>query len=98
MSAISDYLTKQKAFNDRNAAAVDSIVKSTEGLTGDVASLNATIKQLQDSAGAVTPEDQALLDQATTQGEAVSAKLEAVTAALATLDESTPPTVPSPTV
>ncbi len=53
MSAISDFATKQNAFNDRQSAAVD-------GLIGDVKTLNDKIEALQNSAGQITPEDQAL--------------------------------------
>ncbi len=96
MSAISDFAAKQKAFNDRQAAAIDSLVTSTEGLTGDVKALNDKITELQNSPGAITPEDQALLDDLQTQGEATAAKVEGVATALSALDSQTPPVVPTP--
>lgn len=80
MSAISEFSTKQKAFNERMDAAVT-------GLSGDVQSLNDKITELQNSAGAVTPEDQALLDDLQARGDAILAKLEA-------LDALTPPVPP----
>ncbi len=95
MSQFSDYLTKQKAFNERDDKATSAISASIDNITHDVAGLNATIKQLQDSAGAVTPEDQALIDQLQTQGDAVASKLETASTALQALDESTPPTAPA---
>lgn len=81
MSAISDFAAKQNAFNDRIDAAVT-------GLQGDVDALNKTIQDLQNSAGTVTPEDQASLDALQARGEVIAAKLEA-------LDALTPPTPPS---
>lgn len=95
MSAISEFAAKQKAFNDRQAASVDAAVVSLTGLTGDVAELNRKIEELQNSSGGVTPEDQALIDDLQTQGEAVAAKAEALATALKALDDSTPPAVPS---
>lgn len=94
MSAISDFAAKQKAFNERQAKAVDDAVASLAGLVGDVQTLNDKITELQNSQGGVTPEDQALIDDLQTQGEAVAAKGEALAAALASLDAQTPPAVP----
>ncbi len=80
MSAISDFKTKQDAFNDR-------MDKAIEGLQGDVKFLNDTIAALQASSGTVTPEDQVLLDQLTARGSAIADKLDA-------LDAITPPAPP----
>jgi len=80
MSVISDYAAKANAFNDR----IDSAVT---GLQGDVQALNDTITKLQNSAGTVTPEDQALLDQLQARAETIAAKVEA-------LDALTPPVPP----
>lgn len=77
---ISDFAVKQNEFNDRQDAAV-------AGLTGDVQTLNDKITELQNSAGTITPEDQALLNDIQARGEAITAKLEA-------LDALTPPKVP----
>lgn len=98
MSAISDFAAKQKDFNTRQAAAVDGAVASLTGLTGDIAELNRKIEELQNSQGGVTPEDQALIDDLQTQGEAVAAKAEALATALKALDEQIPPIVPPPVV
>lgn len=94
MSAISDFVAKQTAFNTRQGAAIDSAVAGVSGLTADVQSLNDKITELQNSQGTVTPEDQALLDQLEAQGEATATRLEGVSAALAALDAQTPPVVP----
>jgi predicted nucleic acid-binding Zn-ribbon protein len=94
MSAISDFAAKQKAFNERQGAAVDGAVTSLQGLTADVAELNRKIEELQNSSGGVTPEDQVLIDDLQTQGEAVAAKAEALATALKALDDATPPVVP----
>lgn len=94
MSAISDYAAKQKAFNDRQSTAIDSVVASTEGLTADVAALNAKIDALQNSSGTVTPEDAGLINDLETQGDALATKVEAVSNALRALDSQTPPTPP----
>lgn len=96
MSAISTFAANQKAFNDRQSAAIDAAVASITGLTEDVASLNVKILELQNSQGGVTPEDQVLIDDLQAQGEAVAARAEALAAALATLDSQTPPVVPPP--
>lgn len=82
MSAISDFATAQNAFNDRMDTAVT-------GLTGDVAELNRQIAALQATQGAITPEDQALLD-------GIQARASGIADKLAALDALTPPVVPSP--
>lgn len=96
MSAISEYAAKQKAFNERQGAAIDKLVTSIGGVTEDVAELNRLIKELQDSPGTITPEDQATLDELTTAGEATAVKVEAAATALAALDAQNPPTPPTP--
>ncbi len=80
MSAISEYASKQNAFNDR----IDSAVT---GLQGDVTALNELITKLQSTPGTVTAEDQALLDQLQARAETIATKIEA-------LDALTPPVVP----
>lgn len=83
MSAISDFATKQNAFNDRIDAAVT-------GLSGDVTALKAEILKLQNSPGTITPEDQASLDAIQARSEAIATKLEALDAE--TANAPTPPT------
>lgn len=95
MSAISDFAAKQNAFNDRQGKAIDAAVQSIAGLSGDLQTLNAKITELQNSSGSVTPEDQALIDQLQTAGEATAAKVEALSTALSGLDALTPPAPPT---
>lgn len=94
MATIQEFSVQQKAFNTRQAAAIDSAVASVTGLTDDIAKLNQNIQDLQSSPGAITIEDQATLDELSVQGEAVAAKSEALASALKTLDDQTPPKPP----
>jgi hypothetical protein len=68
---------------------VDSIVTSVNGVAGDVDRLKATIKALQDSAGTVTPEDQALLDKSEAAVNSLAVRMAGVKEALASLDAAT---------
>lgn len=95
MSVISDFAAKQAAFNKRQSDAIDSAVASVSGLSGDIQSLNDKITELQNSVGQVTPEDQALIDDLETKGDALSTKAEALSQALTTLDNLTPPNPPT---
>jgi hypothetical protein len=81
MSAISDYAAKVTAFLDRQDTAIT-------GVSGDVDFLVAEIKRLQETAGQITPEDQAILDGIQARAEAAATKLEA-------LDALTPPPTPA---
>ena len=83
MTAISDFAAKQNAFNDQMDTAIT-------GLTGDIQSLNDTIKQLQESPGTVTAQDQALLDTLTARAKAASDKLTALDALTAPATPGTP--------
>jgi hypothetical protein len=83
MSKISEFADAQKAFNDRQDAAI-------AGLTGDIQNLEDQIAKLQSTSGAITPEDQALLDGIQARASAISDKLEA-------LDSLTPPVITSGT-
>jgi len=94
MSVISDFVAKQAAFNARQGAAVDSIVVSVAGVSADIDLLNEKITELQNNPGPITPEDQALLDELVAGGDALAAKAEAVSTALASLDALTPPKPP----
>jgi predicted nucleic acid-binding Zn-ribbon protein len=80
MSAISDFADKMKAHNDKVDAAVS-------GISGDLDNLKAQITALQNSAGQITPADQALLD-------GIEAKAAAVADKVSALDALTPPVVP----
>ncbi len=81
MSAISDFAAKQKAFNDEVGSDLDAIQAAIQAL-------NDKITALQNSAGTVTPEDQALIDQLQTDGAALAAKADA-------LAGKTPPNPPA---
>lgn len=80
MSQISDFANRQNAFNDRIDAAIT-------GVSGDVKELTDLVAKLQSTPGAITPEDQALLDQIDARASALATKVEA-------LDALTPPVVP----
>lgn len=95
MTAISTFIEQQNAFNAANSAAIESLTTNVKGITNDIGELNARIKELQESQGTITPEDQALLDAAILSGQQVQAKLAAVSAALAALDDLTPPVPPA---
>lgn len=99
-AAVASFLAQQKSYNDRQAKAIDEAVASVSGPTGlanDIDSLYAKIKELEDSAGTITPEDQALLDEALAQAGALATKAEETATALKNLDSLTPPVVPPPT-
>lgn len=80
MSAISDFADKMTEHNAKVDAAV-------AGLTTDISTLEAQIAALQNSAGQITPEDQALLD-------GIEQKAGQVADKLAALDALTPPPAP----
>lgn len=98
MSAISDYAAQVKEHHDSISSAVDSIVASVNGLSGDIQRLKKTIDDLQDSPGQITPEDQALLNAAVQQASAAAAKTKAVADAVKALDEETEESVTPPPV
>lgn len=79
-TVIQEFAVKQKAHNDAIGKAIDGIVL-------DIKALSDKIAELQNSPGAVTPEDQALLNELEGQASALVAKLNA-------LDQTQPPTVP----
>lgn len=81
MSAIQDFIAAQNDFNARLGTAMD-------GITGDVAALNAKITELQANLGNLSPEDQAALNVLQAQGQALAERLEG-------LDALTPPEVPT---
>ena len=81
MSAISDYVAKQKAHNDAVSSDLDTIQTA-------IGALNDKIAQLQNSPGQITPADQALLDGIEQDGQALQAKADA-------LAGKAPPTPPA---
>lgn len=94
MSAISQFAEKQNAFNARMTESQTTLTAAVEDLTGDIQTLNDKITELQNSPGGVTPEDQAMLDSLSEQGEALSTKAEALSEALKTLAAIVPPKPP----
>jgi uncharacterized FlgJ-related protein len=80
MSKISDFADKQNEFNNQMDASVADI-------NADVKALQDQIVQLQNSAGQITPEDQALLD-------GLQARTDVMAQKLAALDALTPPVPP----
>jgi len=86
---IKDYEARVDAVFTAIGGSVDAIVTSVAGVSGDVDRLKSLIKQLQDSAGTVTPEDQALLDKSEAAVNALSSRVTSVKDALAALDAAT---------
>ena len=82
MSAISEFVAKQNAFNDRLDASIAGIIADVDGL-------KKLIEELQSNPGPITPADQALLDQLQERVAGIAGRLEA-------LDAQTPPPVPVP--
>lgn len=80
MTAIADFSTAVSAFFDRQDTAIAD-------LQGDIKFLSDKITELQNSAGQITPEDQALLDAIQTRVSTAADKLDA-------LDALTPPALP----
>lgn len=71
MSVITDWAAKQQADLTAISGVLDSIA------TG-VNALDALIKQLQNTSGSITPEDQALLDQIEAQSAALVTKAQQI--------------------
>lgn len=89
MSAIKDFSDKvTAAFNDIGSN-VDDLNAAVTGIASDVTALKAKIDQLQNSPGAISPEDQALLDQISAQATALSDKVKTVDDAAKALDAAT---------
>lgn len=80
MSAVSDYVAKQKEYNTRVGAAIDGIVT-------DIQALADKITELQNTPPVLDPADQALLDEADAMASAMVTRVEA-------LDAQNPPTPP----
>lgn len=80
MSIISDFAARQNAYNDK-------LDQAHSGLTDDIQAMKEIIEKFQNTPGAITPEDQALLDELETRAATAVAKAEA-------LDNLTPPAPP----
>ncbi len=94
MATYAEFLKKQKEYNDRDDAAMEKLIAASTNLAADVKFLKDTITKLQNSAGQVTPEDQALIDQLDARAGTAATKFDALTKSLNELDEQTPPEVP----
>jgi hypothetical protein len=94
MSAISDFSAIVTTAFQQMGQGIQSISGSVAGLTEDINGLKALIEQLQNNPGSITPEDQALLDQAQVAANTLAADLNIIKDALALLDAQTqnPPT------
>lgn len=73
-------MTKISDTMDAQRAAFTRLDSALSGLTGDVQALNDKIVELQGTAGQVTPEDQALLDEMQAMSETLVTKFEALDA------------------
>lgn len=71
MSAVSDFVAQQTAFNNDIAADLTSIQAS-------ITALNNQITVLQNSPGALSPADQQALNDLETSGKALQAQADAV--------------------
>ena len=71
MSALSD-------FADRVDAQFTAIGNSVDGVQADVVALKQAITDLQNSPGAITPEDQARLNDIEAKAAALAAKVSAL--------------------
>jgi outer membrane biosynthesis protein TonB len=94
MATYAEFLKKQKEYNDRDDAAMEKLIAASTNLAGDVKFLKDTITKLQNTAGQVTPEDQALIDQLESRANTTATKFEALNKSLTDLDNQTAPEVP----
>lgn len=78
-------------FGAATAAELAKVRTALGGLQGDITELNKKIQELQNSPGAITPQDQALLD-------AIEADAKDLATAFEALDTQTPPAPGEPPV
>lgn len=88
MSVISDFSARVS----EQFAAIDTAV---DGVVADVAALKAKVEQLQNSAGQVTAEDQALLNSIENITGRLATKVKALDDATVTTPTPDEPTVPA---
>lgn len=89
MSAISDYVAEVNTSFDEIDTALETSNTRLTGLTDDIAYLKETIDKINNSPGAITPEDQASLDGLKARAVAAGSKLAAFKTALEALDKAT---------
>lgn len=70
-----------KEFSDKVNASFDKVGLAVDGVMGDVQWLKDKITELQNSPGAITPEDQALLDAIEDRANQLVTKVETLDAA-----------------
>lgn len=90
MTKISDAVAAQKA-------AFARLETSITGIGEDLAALNAKLAELQATQGQLTPEDQALLDEASNMSDSLATRfeaLDALTAAATPVPVTDPDPVP----
>ena|SRR5688572_196002 len=83
MSAISEY-------SSRVGTAFDSISTAVDGVVADVDFLKTKIQELQNTTGAITPEDQALLDAIEARASQIASKVQALDQATESAPEPPP--------
>lgn len=76
-----------QSFADQAKVFITKINTGIDGISGDIDTLKAKILELQNTSGALTPEDTALLDDIQSMTEALAGRVTA-------LDELNPPVVP----
>jgi hypothetical protein len=94
MTTIADFAAQMTAYNEANTASMAVLSASIDGVTGDVANLNAQIAALQASATGLSAADQAVLEDIAAKAAAVATGLATMSANAATLDAVTPPVAP----
>lgn len=71
-------MSQIQTFSDQVNAAFDKMSTAVDGVSTDVDGLKAEIAKLQTTPGAITPEDQALLDSIQNRANALAAKVDAL--------------------
>lgn len=82
-------MSKISEYGEAQAAVLARIDTAIQGIQGDIDELNRKIAELQNSPGAITPADQAILDDLQAKGLALAERLDA-------LDALTPAVVVDP--
>lgn len=95
MSVLSEYEDRVNILLEGIGTSVDGVVASLNGIDGDVQNLKKQITDLQNSPGAITPEDQARLDRIEAALNTLAAKTSAAAQAGQALDAQTE-NVPTP--
>jgi hypothetical protein len=91
MSKLDQSIADLTAVNDVNAANIAILTDAVNGVSGDIANLNAQIAALQAALPGITPEQQAALDAVVAAQQALSVNLAGQIANLVVVDAQTPP-------